>query len=258
MNFLVIGKKQKNLEWERLSKENNIGQFYSTDRYFTLLNEFIDKNLKRHAGFVCFIISYLMRSANFKHETSISNGKSIWVWLVDIFCWICCVAFFVCLFSGIATPIVKAIKAGDFQTAIGDALKEPDTIGLFVTALIAFSVAAAYLYMVKYVISTNKKLSLQDYVFKKIDYILKISLFLSLKKLLVKAKEEDIVIIEKSDILNDTQRWTTIQVTNLMYRLFENFNMVLKFENIDKKAKNEMQKIFDYHFKNIEIVELKQ
>lgn len=251
MNILIVGKKIKNNDWDRINKEQFIGQYYSVDRYFTILNEFIDKNLRKNAKFAFFIISYLMRSSNFKHETSISNGKSIWVWLADIFCWICCLAFIICLFTGVVSPIVQALIKTDFNQAFTEAFKDPTNIALTATALFAFLVAFFYYYMMRFVVAKNKSLNLQDYVFKKIDYIVKISYIIEIQKKFFKTKEDNIVIIEKVDELNNINRWITLQVNNLMFRLFNNFNIILRFENIDKDTFHELNKIMEHDFKNL-------
>lgn len=252
MSILIVGKAIKNKNWKEINDKNQIGQYYSSDRYFTLLNEFIDTNLKKHAKFVFFIITYLMRSNNFRHETSIANGKSIWVWLVDIFCWICTLAFLVCLFTGIAAPIVQAIK----DKNIIEAFNSPIAIGLVITALFTFIVAILYIYMMTKVVAKNKKLNLQDYVFKKIDYIEKTYFLIKVKEKIFKLAEQEPVIVEKADDLNNINRWTTLQVNNLLFKFFDNFNIILRFETLDQPSIDELKKIIDHDFKNITIIDL--
>lgn len=258
MEILIVGKNNKdkfsNKEWKKINKEKQIGDYYSPDRYFTILNEFIDVNLKKYARFLFFAISYIMRSNNFKHETSIANGKSIWVWIVDIFCWICCIAFVVCLFTGIATPIIQAVKKGDFV----EAFKAPLAIGLTITAVFTFSVAVGYIYMMTKIVAKNKTLNLQDYVFKKISYILKMSFLFDIRNKFFKALKEDTVVVESTEALTDANRWITLQINNLMYRLFLNFDIVLRFSNVEEKTVTQLQKIIDHDFKNLDIVILKE
>ena len=253
MEILIVGKKNSNCDWEEINKNNSIGQYYSQDRYFTILNEFIDSNLKKHAKLVFFLISYMMRSTNYKHETSISNGKSIWVWILDIFCWICTIGFLICFATGIATPIVNAFKSGN----ILEAFDSTTAIGLLVTSLLTFIVTAFYLYMMIKVVAKNKKLNLSDYVFKKIDYLLKFSPLVNINSKIFSVKKENFLVVEKVEELTNINRWITLQITNLMYKMFSNFNMVLKISGIEKEAINELSKIIEHDFKNIEIVILK-
>ncbi len=257
MNILIAGKKIKNSHWQEIDENHKIGQYYSPDRYYTILNEFIDINLKRETKLVFFIISYLMRSNNYKHESSIANGKSVWVWMVDIFCWICCGIFVLCLFSGFAKPIIDAIKNIDISSFIQElekSFKNPETIGFIIGAILSSVVSISYIYMVKKVISKNKKLNLQDFVTKKINYVIKISFVFHIKEKFFKTQEDEIVIIEKVDDLNNVNRWLTLQTNNLMYKLFNNFNVALKFENVDENTYEQIKKIIDVDFKNLDVV----
>lgn len=258
MDILIAGKNKKKTaeEWKEINKNNVIGQYYSADRYFTLLNEFIDTNLKKYAKLVFFVISYLMRSTNFKHETSIANGKTLSVWLVDIFCWICCAVFLGCTFAGVATPIINAIKKVDVGEIINSTLNSGLGIGLLVTAIFTFTVAALYIYMMTKVVAKNKALNLQDYVFKKINYILKMSFMFDFRNKFFKVKESETVILEKVDELNNVNRWITLQITNLMFKLFANFDIILRFENIDDDVFEQMKKIIIHDFKNLEIIDI--
>ena len=83
-----------------LSKEANnkysIGKFYSGDRFYTLLNEYIDLNLKKQNIFVAWVINVLFKSSNFKHDPAIANGYPLSVKLFDWFCIACLIAF-ICL-----------------------------------------------------------------------------------------------------------------------------------------------------------------
>lgn len=251
MDILIVSKKMNKANVIEESAKN-IGQYYSTDRYYTLLNNFIDKNLKNDAKLVYFFINFFMRSSNFKHDTSISNGKSIWVWLVDIFCWICLAIFIGCFLSGIAKPIVDAVKNGNFL----DAFKSSTAIGLLITAFFTFVISSIYLYMLKKVIAVNKKLNLIDYVNKKIDYVLKLSPLIKTNTAFFKTKEEGIILIEKLEGQTDINKWLTLQINNLMYRLFTKFNMVLKFSNIEEKDVQNIERIIENDFKNSEVVRL--
>lgn len=257
MDILITGKKIENADWNEINDNQSIGDYYSQDRYFTLLNEFIDSNLKKYARFLFFIISYMMRSSNFKHETSISNGKSWAVWLLDIFCWLSIIAFFICLSTGIAAPIVKAFNDKNLSS-VWDAFKEPSSITLLSIALITFVVSSIYLYMLKFVISKNKKLNLTDYVFKKIDYVLKFSIFMDVRNKFFQVKGDKLAVVEKVDDLNNINRWITLQVNNLMFRLFNNFNVVLKFEGLDDNTIAQLTKIIECDFKNLQIINLKK
>ena len=68
--------KSKNISFKN-GELNYIGNIYSSDRFYTLINEYIDKNLTRKSRILSFVIKYLYKSSNYKHDTSLSNGRNI-------------------------------------------------------------------------------------------------------------------------------------------------------------------------------------
>lgn len=252
MNILIVGNKEKINNWNELNNKNDVGRIYSPNRFYSLINEFIDINLKKYGKIILFFINYLLRSNNFKHETSITSKKSIFIWLLDIFCWICCAGFFVCLLTGIATPIINSIKKANFKEVFSN---KSIAVWLIVVSVLTFSVALSYIYLMTKIVSKNKKLNLKEFVCKKIDYLNSISFLIDFSRRFSKNTDsEELIVLTMNDEINNDEKWLSLQVNNKMLHLFSNFNISLKIENISETEFNNLKKIINFDFQNLDIV----
>ncbi|EGZ31456.1 hypothetical protein [Malacoplasma iowae] len=230
--------------------KKNITNFYTDERYYYLVNNFIDKQLKQNSKLTFFVISYMFRSNNYKHYTSSINSKSIWIWIVDIFCWLCMIGFFICLITGIATPIVTAIKTVDINKII----TTPLAIGLLVITIICFLVSSFYIYIMTKIVSKNKTLSIQDFVIKKINYLLKFSFVSDIKSTLkINEKQQEAIILDNIDKLDAKTKWNLLWIQNTLYSIFKNYNIYLKFSNISESEFEELSLIIKNDFNNLTI-----
>lgn len=253
------------------------GNFYSQDRYFTWLNSQIDYRLRHNNKLLYILVSFLMRSTNYKHDSSVMVKKPFWVIFIDVICWIAMIGFVVCLFLGIATPMIKAIKEtinfskSDYEkiaNAWRDAFGNGQTIVAIIFIVITLVIGITYLYIVTKVIPKNKALNIKDYVSKKIDYIVKFGLAVKTEdlinknldntksKLKIKKNKIEQIIFDKAEILNDADRWTILQVTNILYKLFTNFSVILEFSNITNETYEQLKQIVENDFLFIKIVVL--
>lgn len=229
---------------------NNTTSYYTDERYYYLVNNFIDKQLKQNSKLTFFVISYMFRSGNYKHYTSSINSKSIWIWIADIFCWLCMIGFFVCLITGIATPIVTAIKTIDINKII----TTPLAIGLLVITILCFLVSSFYIYIMTKVVSKNKTLTIQDFVTKKINYLLKVSFVSDIKSTLkINEKHQEQIVLDNIDKLDDKTKWNLLWVQNVLYSIFKNYNIILKINNLSQQEFDELSLIIKNDFSNITI-----
>lgn len=77
MKLIVTGKKI-NANIERIiAKSKDCGQVFSEDRFYTIVNEYLDCNLKKHSRLLYYIVVFLFRSSNYKHSVDIVNGKPL-------------------------------------------------------------------------------------------------------------------------------------------------------------------------------------
>lgn len=244
------------------------GNFYSQDRYFTWLNSQIDYRLRHNNKLLYLLVSFLMRSTNYRHDSSVMVKKPFWAIFIDVICWIAMIGFLVCLFLGIATPMIKAIKEtinlkSDYDKitqAWRDAFGSGQTIVAIVFTVITLTIGIIYLYIITKVIPKNKTLNIKDYVCKKIDYVVKFGIAVKTEdlinknlnstkeKLKIKKNKIEQIIFDKAEILNDTDRWIILQITNILYKIFANFSVVLEFSNISKETYDQLKEIVENDF----------
>ncbi|MGL4343415.1 MAG: hypothetical protein ACRCRZ_02540 [Metamycoplasmataceae bacterium] len=230
---------------------------FSQDRYYTLLNASIDENLAMKSKLLLFMTSYLFQSGNFKHKGSIANGKTKGMWAFDIICWLSMVGFVLCFLFGVATPLVASFKGGSFNfEALKSGFQGTGAILLSI-ALVLLVISIAYLILIFKIKKKNKTLSLKDYVQKKLEFVLKFKMLIKVSKIMGEAKKvEEILIMTNCDILNDTDRWLFLQVTNLMFMLFNDFNLILQFNNVDEVYFNSLKDMINHDFKNLSIINI--
>lgn len=92
----------------------NTGPLFSIDIFYTLTNTYIDENLKYSSPILSFVISYLFRSSNFRHDVinNKNNKKKVdkkFV-VVDILGWLSIILFVVFLFTGILKPLIRGLE----------------------------------------------------------------------------------------------------------------------------------------------------
>lgn len=274
MNLLLTNNKVDNLDELNNLKKSNL---FSSDRYYTWLNSQIDLRLRYTNKLSYLLISFLMRSNHFRHNTNNIIKKPFWLLLIDIIGWLSMIAFVICLITGVATPIISAVNAtiniGKDNTTITtvaeawqQAFGNGQTIVALVFTVITLIIGSIYLYALTKVIPKNKSLSIKDYVSKKIDYMVKFNIFVkteqqinhSLEKAKQKLKIKDQIInnivFEKAEILNDADRWQILQINNIIFKMFTNFNIILKFENVDENYIKAIQEIVAIDFENINLI----
>lgn len=266
MDILITGNNTFKSTNEIYTESKKIGNYYSEDRFYTLINSQIDEGLRKYSIFLYILVIFLFRSTNFKHATDTLNKKPRWVLFVDIFCWLCLIVFIVSLVTGVATPIVVGISAaikGDtsgFVDAFKNALLNPTTIILFVISVITFIIAIIFLYVLKKVVAVNKKLSLKDFVITKLSMVKRFSGMLDVNKKMKKMskksnkfKPDKFYLIKNVEVLNNDNRWLILQISNIMYELFPDLGIILELNNINESDLKMLKTICDSDFRYIKI-----
>lgn len=238
-----------------LSKEANnkysIGKFYSGDRFYTLLNEYIDLNLKKQNIFVAWVINVLFKSSNFKHDPAIANGYPL---SVKIFDWLCigCLIAFICLIA--TTPLMgvifQLVQGKGFDLALGAIL------GLSIPAIITGIPAIFWLWIYFTIRKKNQPLTLQAFVEKKISYCLKLRFLIKNIEIKVPSKEaQEIVILENFEAQGtQAPRWLNIQMINLICSIFPHFNYIFKFDQLTDDEYKDLSSIVNYDFRNLDLI----
>lgn len=282
MDALITNVWMEKDKWNEINvKKQTIGVLYSQDRYYTWLNTMIDYRLKNEHKFLFIIISFLMRSTNFKHNTSFIFKRPFWVLLIDILCWIAMISFFIFLATGFAAPIIRAISETikfvtkpdnkDIVAVWTQAFSSSKTIVSLVFSLITLIIGIVYLYVMTKIIPKNKGLNIKDYVNKKIDYIIRFSSWIKteekinknitnkIKKQIIGDNVNDysnLIIIDNLNILLDADKWLSIQVLNTLYLLFFRFKVTLILRGIDEDTFRTIKKIIFSDFKFSQIYEI--
>lgn len=236
-----------------------IGNFYSNDRFYTLLNEYIDSNLKHKSKLLAFIIKILFSSNNFKHDPSIANNnKDKLVRIFDWFCIICLIIFISLAISVIGTliPLIVNITKKIDSNSFHNLIKALMGIGI---PGIVFGIPGIFWLIIYFGIrNKNKTLSLQAYVEKKITWCLKLKFLIKKIKNFQKdkLKTKQIFLLDKFESQGpSSSRWVNIQLINLICSIFNEFNYVFRFDILSDEEIKELKTIIQYDFWMIEIIE---
>lgn len=238
--------KSKSLDFN--NPKISIGQFYSGDRFYTLLNEYIDANLKKRNIFLSWIIQILFKSSNFKHDPGIANGQPL---SVKIFDWVCisCLIY-LALFSVSLTAIIPLFtgKIDSIQTVL---------LGLGGASLVPAIFASLWLWVYFTVRKKNKALTLQAFVEKKISFCLKFRFLIKNVEIpLMNNKNNHIIVMENFEAQGtQAPRWLNIQMINLICSIFPDFNYIFKFDDLKEEEYQILKPIIEFDFKNIDLIE---
>ncbi len=268
MASYIVKAKGVNLE-NTSQKHYSAARFYSGDRFYTLINEYIDKNLTRKNWLLGFIIKILFRSSNYKHDPQIANGRQ---WSVFLFDFICCTMFIVfiglifsILVSGIVTTFnyfeekfnnpelaVPTITVWTFISKI--IIDNWQTIlGMGVGVIITGIVGILWLVMIVKVRKKNKSLSLQAYVEKKISICLSLRFLIKLSN--KRKTNNDIILLENFEAQGAAApRWSNIQMINLVSSIFNDFSFIFRFDELSDAEYAELIDVMDYDFNKVEMI----
>lgn len=193
-----------------------------------------------------------------------------------MFCWLCLLAFIVCLVTGVASPLVSALQSAikgnfeDFVNSFNEALSEPKTIALFLTAIFTFAIAMMYMYVMKKIVAVNKKMSLKEYVTNKLSFVNRFQNMIKVnkkvnKEVLKAAKKAKInpkiqpdkfYLITNVESLGNGDRWSILQISNLMYNLFPESGLIFMIKQIETADLEKLKIICQTDFQYTSIFQL--
>ena len=252
MPFLI---KSKKLVINQNSIKRQIGNYYSEDRYYTLLNRYIDSNLSKKSKILGFIIKYLFKSSNFKHDPEIANGKSKWVILLDLFCYLCMIGFVAMIIAVVGLSLSNMPTTISGIAAFGKGFIESisSNIVMLTFAILFLIVTIIWLIMFFKIRKKNKKMSLKDYVLKKLEITLKLRFLIKTSSKAKNSMRKNNKPIEFYCVSKfegqgaATNRWLNIQVINLLASIFD--------ELTDDEF-NELYPIIKFDFKKIDFIKI--
>lgn len=258
MNAIV---KSKNIKIStKYDLEKSIGNYYSEDRFYTLINQYIDMNLSKKSRTLSFIVKYLYKSKNYKHDSSIANGRDVLSFLLDMFCIFSFIVFIALIFATFGVTIFSTIKPdiSGVTEILQQIFFKNGGAPMLILAIIFGIIGISWLVMYFQIRKKNEKLSLKDYVLKKVGTILKLRWLIKSKdkinNQISKKNKTQIFFIDNFELQGSASaRWINLQLINLLISIFDDFNLIFKFNNISEDEFNELKKIINVDFKNLEI-----
>lgn len=238
------------------AKKITIGNFYSGDRFYTLLNEYLDTNLSRKSRFMAWLIKIMFKSSNFKHDPGIANGQPWSVKLFDFFCVLCLIVFIILTLGVIGTliPVIMGFVTSKIDANAMKAL-QASLIGIGVPAIIVGVPAIFWLVIFFAIRKKNKPLSLQAYVEKKISWCLKLRFLIKNTKKFKEEKNQQILVMQNFEAQGAAgPRWLNLQLINLICSIFLNFNYTFLINDLKDEELAELDPIVQYDFRMIELV----
>lgn len=254
MASYIIKSKKLDID-EKQNKKLSIGRFYSGDRFYTILNEYIDINLRKRNIFMAWIINVLFKSSNFKHDPGIANGQPWSVKLFDWFCISCIIIFIALTGTTILIPVLTlALKPSNAPDAVQQ-ISQVATMGVGITAIIFGIPSILWLWIYFAIRRKNKPLTLQAFVEKKISYCLILRFLIKNIKVQPLNVEKEVILMENFEAQgSQAPRWLNIQLINLICSIFPEFNYIFKFDNLTEEEVEELQPIITHDFMNIELI----
>ena len=253
MASYIIKSKKLNID-EKQNKKLSIGRFYSGDRFYTILNEYIDINLRKRNIFMAWIIDVLFKSSNFKHDPGIANGQPWSVKLFDWFCISCIIIFIALTGTTILIPVISAVLNPKDFVSVFEQIKQT-TLSIGITAIIFCLPSILWLWIYFAIRRKNKPLTLQAFVEKKISYCLILRFLIKNIKVQPLNVEKEVILMENFEAQGaQAPRWLNIKLINLICSIFPEFNYIFKFDNLTEEEVEELQPIITHDFMNIELI----
>lgn len=249
----------------------NCGDFISKDRFYTIINQFIDDNLYKYSKLICFCVVYLFRSSNYQHMNLRIKKIVIFIRLIDFVCWICTAVAVILTFIGPAASIINEIKRLNFHNLFNFS---SDVTLIFVVEIVCLLVAFSYVFILRRKILLNRKMSLPDYVNAKIGLIVNFDFCFKIRNKLHKTIKKKMVDKQTKTLLKNvlfcdsnhlyivtglesinllSEVWLIMQLINVMYYLFSDFNFALIFNDISETQWKIMKKFTKHDFPQIRI-----
>lgn len=266
MEFII---KSKNIK--EIKNYKNLGDYFSNERFYSIMNKRLDENLKSRSRFVSFILSYFFYSNDFKKNQYIDKRTNKIIKFIDFFCFLSFLTF-IAMFL-----IVIFLTTANAKTLVESTINEgvSSIISNFGEAffinieeniiLLSFSVFFLLIFIWWIIIYTKfrkkcKSLSLNQYLLMKIDFCLKSGYILKLlnraKNISKHHKKENEYTYCIENFVNQNKNvdlWLNLQIINEMCLLFNDFNLILKSGTTSKKQFNSIKKIINTDFLNIKI-----
>ena len=279
MNDCVIANKNITsiLNQDKL-KKITIGNYYSQDRFYSLINEYMDKNISYVSKPIAIIIKYLFNSSNYKHNHNDSKLISRWIFFINLWFLFCILGFVGMLISVVCITGINAkdIINNNLSTNIsistlnawGEAFinNMNKNIVMLVFATIFLSFTMLWFIVWFFIKRKNKTLTLQSYVEKKINFIYSYKyLFNSIsttksnfyKTINKNEMKIDLIYLENVNLnTNESVQWLNLQLLNLLSGIFVNFNLILGFNNLNEFDYYKIKQIIEFDFKNLNIVKI--
>ncbi len=279
MNDCVIANKNITsiLNQDKL-KKITIGNYYSQDRFYSLINEYMDKNISYVSKPIAIIIKYLFNSSNYKHNHNDSKLISRWIFFINLWFLFCILGFVGMLISVVCITGINAkdIINNNLSTNIsistlnawGEAFinNMNKNIVMLVFATIFLSFTMLWFIVWFFIKRKNKTLTLQSYVEKKINFIYSCKyLFNSIsttksnfyKTINKNEMKIDLIYLENVNLnTNESVQWLNLQLLNLLSGIFVNFNLILGFNNLNELDYYKIKQIIEFDFKNLNILKI--
>ena len=279
MNDCVIANKNITsiLNQDKL-KKITIGNYYSQDRFYSLINEYMDKNISYVSKPIAIIIKYLFNSSNYKHNHNDSKLISRWIFFINLWFLFCILGFVGMLISVVCITGINAkdIINNNLSTNIsistlnawGEAFinNMNKNIVMLVFATIFLSFTMLWFIVWFFIKRKNKTITLQSYVEKKINFIYSCKyLFNSIsttksnfyKTINKNEMKIDLIYLENVNLnTNESVQWLNLQLLNLLSGIFVNFNLILGFNNLNELDYYKIKQIIEFDFKNLNILKI--
>lgn len=248
------------------NRKLDYGDFVSNDRFYTIINQFIDDSLLKYSWLLCFCVAYLFRSSNFRH-VNLKKRKIIFlIRIIDSLCWLCLVGFIGLTVTGISVPLISEIKNLNFHKFF----QNSTITAILVLEVICISVSFFYIFFIRKKISVNKKMSIVEYVTSKIGLIMNLDFLFKIQNKIAHKNEKEKRLIRNKNfstfILNQyplinleetksfAELWLIMQVTNVMCYLFNDFNLILVIRNRSEDFIQKFQKVVNHDFQKLKIL----
>lgn len=254
------------------SSDTSLGEFYSNDRFYSIINKKLTENIKSRSSFVSFILDYFFYSTDFKKNQYINKKTKKIIEILDFICILSFITFIILFITVISVTSVNAKDLvtttingtpSSILTKFGEAFFNNINQNI---VLLSFSLLFLIIFIWWLVIYYKfrkkcKSMALSDYLLMKIDFCSKSKLILKAIKNSKKLVMHNINNNFNYYIENFTAQekrsdiWLNLQIINEMSFLFDDFNLYLKVNIVGKKECDNLKEIIKNDFLNINVIE---
>lgn len=270
MKYLIKSK------YVSLNKDiSSVGQYFSNDRFYSLMNKYVSENIEARSRFVSFVVDYLFYSNDYVKTQYMKKSRRKVISILDTICILCLLSFLIIFVAVIGSTLANARKliettigggAMSVFTKFGDAFFQnvSQNVTLLTFSLIFLMIFIWWIIIYNRFRKKFRSMSIHKYLITKIDFCSRSKWIIeTLRKTKNKIGINDngelsLTLVENFDTHDKkNDLWLNLQIINKICNLFLDFNIIFEINIKDEEQLNNLNTILENDFENLVIEKIK-